>query len=193
MGDYIRSDTELYHYGVKGMKWGVRKSDYKSMNRQQRKEVRKKYYDSPEGKITRATTIGTILAGPLGGVIAGSIANKKYNLDSIQTTVSKGKKFVEDNANKKISELSTKTESKRVAELKKRVTGKESNGKPIFLMSEQERDLFDRQYEERKQAKTAQYHKASDPKIKSRILDELDQMENDYLSIVEQDFWYSDD
>lgn len=33
----LYSTDELKHYGVKGMKWGVHKSVYKSMNKQQRK------------------------------------------------------------------------------------------------------------------------------------------------------------
>ena len=33
----------LAHHGVKGMKWGVRKSEYKAMNRQQRKKQRMTY------------------------------------------------------------------------------------------------------------------------------------------------------
>ena len=33
----------LVHHGVKGMKWGVRKSEYKGMNRTQRKNQRLKY------------------------------------------------------------------------------------------------------------------------------------------------------
>lgn len=73
------TDLELYHHGVKGMKWGVRKSVYKSMNRKQRKAAREKYYNTPEGKIKRNTTIGTILGGPIVGVIAGSITAKKLN------------------------------------------------------------------------------------------------------------------
>lgn len=36
-------DHDIEHYGVKGMKWGVRKSEYKSMSRAQRKQVRKDY------------------------------------------------------------------------------------------------------------------------------------------------------
>lgn len=32
----------LAHHGVKGMKWGVRKSEYKSMSRDERKSYRKK-------------------------------------------------------------------------------------------------------------------------------------------------------
>ena len=36
----LYSTDELKHYGVKGMKWGVHKSVYKSMNKQQRKAQR---------------------------------------------------------------------------------------------------------------------------------------------------------
>lgn len=36
-------NKELYHYGVKGMKWGVRKSEYKSMSKPQKKQAREEY------------------------------------------------------------------------------------------------------------------------------------------------------
>lgn len=88
------SDNTLQHHGVKGMKWGVRKSDYKSMTRQQRKDVRQKYYNTPEGKIKRATSIGTVIAGPIGGVIAGTIANKRLNSVPAKT-IDKGKTEVD--------------------------------------------------------------------------------------------------
>lgn len=134
-------NEELRHYGVKGMKWGVRKSDYKSMNRQQRKDVRKKYYDTPEGKVERSTRIGTILGGPVVGIIAGSIAHKRLG-DVSQKTINNGKKIVEENKSN-----TAKNESTRVADIKSRVTGKKENGKPMFLMSEQEMADFDAKYE----------------------------------------------
>ena len=35
--------SDICHYGVKGMKWGVRKSEYRSMSRSDRKAQRAKY------------------------------------------------------------------------------------------------------------------------------------------------------
>jgi hypothetical protein len=82
------------------MKWGVRKAEYKKMNRQQRKETRKKYYQTPQGRIERAATLGTIFAGPLGGIIAGSIASKKVN-DIPKETIDKGKRKMDEYKNTK--------------------------------------------------------------------------------------------
>lgn len=190
---YYLTTNELYHHGVKGMKWGVRKDQYKSMNKQQRRAVRKEYRNTSEGKVRRTTAIGTILGGPLVGVTAGLIANKKYNSDSVQACASKGKKVIDDNANKKVSELSTKTESKKVADLKSRVTGRKENGKPAFLMSQKELEDFSAYYERRKNALAKQYKSATDEASKARIRNQYDRLEDDYLSVIEQDFWYSDD
>ena len=98
--------NELYHYGVKGMKWGVRKEVYNSSSRSRKKEIRKEYYKTPEGRIKKATTIGTILGGPLAGMVAGSITTRKIDkeinaiknnkLSSVDNKViEKGKKKVE--------------------------------------------------------------------------------------------------
>lgn len=59
------------------MKWGVRKTYYKSLDRKQKKKVRKDYYKTPEGRLRKSVMIGTLIAGPLGGFIGSSIANKK--------------------------------------------------------------------------------------------------------------------
>lgn len=194
MGDY--EVYELYHYGVKGMKWGVRRYQNPdgTLTAAGRKRLAKQEYrQTAEGKVKRATTIGTIFGGPLVGAAVGLIANKKYNSDSVQAAASKGKKLVDDNSNKKVSELSTKTESKKVADLKSRVTGKKEDGKPAFLMSQQELETFSANYTQRKNTLVKQYKSATDTATKERIRDQVDRLENDYLSVVEQDFWYKDD
>lgn len=100
------ANDELYHYGVKGMKWGVRKDVYKSSSRSRKREIRKEYYKTPEGRIRKASTIGTMLGGPLVGVIAGSITARKVRkkmgtmknnkLSSVdKSTIEKGKKKTE--------------------------------------------------------------------------------------------------
>lgn len=45
-----QQNRELYHYGVKGMKWGVRKSEYKSMSRDQKKKTREEYKQDKKWK-----------------------------------------------------------------------------------------------------------------------------------------------
>lgn len=188
------SDDELLHYGVKGMKWGVRKEEYKAMDRQQKKKTREEYYQTPEGKRyknIRNTVIGTLLAGPIGGVAVGLITAHRNG--SLQKSVSNGKEYVENLVTKKEITVTNKTESKRVAAIKERVTGKKSDGKPIFLMNDQEREQFDAQYETRRNDLIKRARNASNESTKARLFDEIDRLENDYLDIVEQDFWYSDD
>ena len=183
----LYSTDELKHYGVKGMKWGVHKSVYKSMNKQQRKAQRQKYKQTPEGRIERATKIGTYLGGPLGGVIANRLASKRVG-DISPKTIEKGKNAIEKN-----NSIPVKTESKRVSDIKSRVTGKKENGKPGFLMTSQERDDFEARYMERRKQLGDQYKAATDAETKKRIMKQYDRLEEDYLSVVEQDFWYSDD
>lgn len=99
----ILADDELMHYGVRGMKWGVRKSVYKSMNRQQRKAQREAYYQTPEGRINKAARIGTLVGGPIGGAIAVGIERKKQKRSS-KNYVTAGKKVVNKMANHKTQE-----------------------------------------------------------------------------------------
>lgn len=188
-------NNELYHYGVKGMKWGVRKSEYRAMNRAQRKKQRQEYNKTPQGRIERATKIATILGGPIAGIIAGGITAKRVkdvsqkNVDDVsQKTIDKGKDAVE-----KISSVANKTESKRVAELKSRITGKKENGKPAFLMSEEEFDDLDNIYMQRRKELGDKIKAAKNVETKNRLIEQADRLEDDYLSIVEQDYWYYED
>ncbi len=94
----LYSTDELKHYGVKGMKWGVHKSVYKSMNKQQRKAQRQKYKQSPEGRIKRATNIGTFLGGPRGKQIVEKHKNTKIETNNkIKELAKKGEIFINNN------------------------------------------------------------------------------------------------
>ena len=86
-------DDYLVHFGVKGMKWGVRKSEYKSADRATRKQMRNEYkktdeykdYKKASGKVGRAATIGGLVGSVPGGALLGSISAvrqiKKINPD----------------------------------------------------------------------------------------------------------------
>lgn len=95
-------DNYLEHYGVVGMKWGVRKDKYKSMSRQKKKETRMAYRRTPEGAartIRRSIIGGTILGGPVVGVASGAVAYSKFGkyttIDQInKKLIEKGKKKV---------------------------------------------------------------------------------------------------
>jgi hypothetical protein len=100
MSDYYIANGELRHYGVPGMKWGVLKSEYKSMTRKQKKEAKRRYYNTPEGRIERITKNATYLGGPIAGIIANRIATKKFG-DMSKSTITKGESRVKKFINKK--------------------------------------------------------------------------------------------
>lgn len=52
MSDFVYRDGELYHYGVLGMKWGVRKAVYKS-SKNERLRKRALDYDRKSAQLTK--------------------------------------------------------------------------------------------------------------------------------------------
>ena len=187
----VYSEDELYHYGVPGMKWGVRKDKYRQMTTKQRRQLQNDHFSTEQGKadlkrIQRNTTIGTIIAGPIGGLVAGFSTLKRV-----------GESVASKSGSKRVSELASKaegrTESKRVASLKSSVTGKKENGKPAFLMSSEERADFDRKYQQQKKTIASKLSKTSDSNTRAKLIQQSTKLEKDYLSVVEQDFWYRDD
>lgn len=83
--------NELYHYGVKGMRWGIRKEQYKSLRPTQQKKVRQVYRKgskivsksktSKAGKAIRyqqnAAFIGQLLLGLPGALAGGEIGARR--------------------------------------------------------------------------------------------------------------------
>ena len=71
-------DDYLIHFGVKGMKWGVRKDQYKSADRATRKKYKEAYKKTDEyrtkmskRKVAATTLAGTLVGGGIGGALAG--------------------------------------------------------------------------------------------------------------------------
>ena len=200
------TENEIYHFGVKGMKWGVRKDRYKAASKAERKAIREEYRKTPVGRMEKSASIGALIGGVPGALIAQTITYRKFGptekaiyqsyakgVEIVGTTLKKHENTTASEMSKSVSVVSAKTQSKRVADLKSRVTGKKEDGKPAFLMSEKEYADFDAKYEQRKSALSKQLKSATSESSKKRIGEQLTRLENDYLSVVEQDFWYSDD
>lgn len=102
------NNNELYHYGVKGMKWGVRKSTYNSADKYTRKQIRKAYWDTPEGKTIKAAGLGSFLGGPIGAGVASFITGKKtgyFNDVKDWKKMNEGKKLSERYRDKKMIDV----------------------------------------------------------------------------------------
>lgn len=80
-------DYELFHYGVKGMKWGVRRSPEQLAKREAKKtarsEDRKETYGIASKRVMKGGAgpiiVATMLAGPSGGIQAAN-AVSGYNI-----------------------------------------------------------------------------------------------------------------
>lgn len=95
----------------------------------------------------------------------------------------------------------TKTQTSQRATRKSNPTPEESGRKPVttvseslksktpyFALSDDERISIDRDYEDRRQTLINKRDNTSSSSERQRIVDQLDQLENDYLDIVERDW-----
>lgn len=81
MSNYIYCNGELYHYGVKGMKWGVRRSpEVQAVNKRYKKEL------SELNKARKRENLKTAVKGNLSSVIIGDrAAERKMSADQAVT------------------------------------------------------------------------------------------------------------
>lgn len=100
-------------------KWGVKKSEYKTMNREQRNKLKRDYFSTEEGKndnkrITRNTVVGTLLGGPVIGLAVGFATLKKVS-DNVPVRDDRGAKVCDEAVTKiggtKVSDLNSKNAS----------------------------------------------------------------------------------
>lgn len=93
--DYIITDNELYHYGVKGMKWGVRR--YQNKDGSLTREGKNRHDEENKSKRTiltrRNVAIGASVVGTALVVMGGMYIYKKSNAPVHVKTLSFGKKI----------------------------------------------------------------------------------------------------
>lgn len=86
MSDYIYYDGELYHYGVKGMKWGVRRSPevqavnkrYKEELKPHQKELRSKNRTVSLKKLAYDSVIGRSTITDIGAYADKAVNRREY-------------------------------------------------------------------------------------------------------------------
>lgn len=78
-------DDYLIHFGVKGMKWGVRKDKYKSADKATRKKMREEYKKTDEYK-KKVTTAKKVAIGATAAALAIGGGYTLANAISYQTT-----------------------------------------------------------------------------------------------------------
>lgn len=92
-------NTYIAHYGVKGMKWGVRKDKYKKMSFGERRRAKADYRvargtKNSKGGHGKARAVGVSLIGGTRGVVAGILIdvgkNTVVGLSDFNPTVLRG-------------------------------------------------------------------------------------------------------
>lgn len=93
-----RNDNDLIHYGVLGMKWGIRR--YQNPDGSLTKEGRKKYLKGTTASRVAGSIIGTLIGGGLGSII---LSNRAYK-HQVQRNIEKDERQYEREQVSKMSD-----------------------------------------------------------------------------------------
>ena len=139
---------ELYHHGVKGMHWGIRR--YQNPDGSLTAEGKARYgtqenFEKYQNTIQKGASAGTAVAGPLGGMIGGAIATHKANKQLKEDMKKKDKNETKEQPKKldpeaeKRKQQYIQKQNEQIAEAKKIDLKKVRNN----LQSEESKKKFD--------------------------------------------------
>lgn len=97
MNDYLKT-KELYHFGIKGMRWGIRKGPAQ--------EQESEYNKASKSRIEKAKVLGGV-GGALAGTAVGISAAYLFNRGRV--FVSNGKKFSDKYTGESLKKVKKKT------------------------------------------------------------------------------------
>lgn len=123
MSKEFKMENELYHYGVLGMKWGVRKSQSKSSSSKRKNEQRKLSDDAREASVIKKKSIGQMTNAELRKANERTRLEQEYSRLN-PSTVKKGFTFVVATAGVMNTALNLYNNSDKLIKLGKKFVSK---------------------------------------------------------------------
>lgn len=123
MSKEFKMENELYHYGILGMKWGVRKSQSKSSSSKRKNGQRKLSDDAREASVIKKKSIGQMTNAELRKANERTRLEQEYSRLN-PSTVKKGFAFVVATAGVMNTALNLYNNSDKLIKLGKKFVSK---------------------------------------------------------------------